>query len=211
MAADGRRAVAAFGRSAADAHEALDQIDETLTVLATSSDTISASTSDTVRAASDARSRVMQAVEGSHALRETTDATADVTREISAVAQRTRLLALNAAIEAAQAGEHGRGFAVVAQEVGQLADAAGAAAGRVLEHIREVGAHCSTVASAIEETSATLASVDEATRRIDEVVAAQRAATQQSEATLTAAIDRLSRIVGDRTETLDRIDALSPS
>jgi methyl-accepting chemotaxis protein len=187
-------------RSAADAHEALDDIDNTLSVLATSSDTISASTGDTVRAAAEARLRVEQAVQGSQALRETTEAAAGVTREISDVAQRTRLVALNAAIEAAQAGEHGRGFAVVAREVGQLADAAGAAADRVLDHIREVGAQCATVASAIEETSLTLASVDEATRRIDEMVVAQRDATAHSEATLTASIDRLSGIVGDRAE-----------
>ncbi len=187
-------------RSAADAHDALDQIDQTLSVLAASSDTISENTGDTVRAASEARARVEQAVEGSQALRETTEAAADVTREISGVAQRTRLLALNAAIEAAQAGEHGRGFAVVANEVGQLADAAGAAADRVLDHIRGVGAHCATVASAIEETSTTLASVDRATRRIDEMVTAQREATAHTEATLKAAIDRLSRIVGYQAE-----------
>jgi methyl-accepting chemotaxis protein len=187
-------------RSAADAHEALDEIGNTLTVLATSSDTISANTGDTVRAAAEARARVDEAVEGSQALRETTESAAGVTREISDVAQRTRLVALNAAIEAAQAGEHGRGFAVVAQEVGQLADAAGAAAGLVLEHIREVGTHCTTVASAIEETSLALATVDEATRRIDEMVVAQRDATAQSETTLTASIDRLSQLVGDRAE-----------
>lgn len=89
---------------------------------------------------------------------------------------------------------------MVAHEVGQLADAAGAAADRVLEHIREVGAHSTTVASAIEETSLTLASVDEPTRRIDEMVVAQRDATAHSEITLTASIDRLSQIVGGRSE-----------
>jgi methyl-accepting chemotaxis protein len=187
-------------RSAEDAHAALDEIGTTLTVLATSSDSISANTGDTVRAAAEARSRVDQAVEGSQALRETTETAAGVTREISDVAQRTRLVALNAAIEAAQAGEHGRGFAVVAHEVGQLADAAGAAAKLVLEHIREVGTHCTTVASAIEETSLALATVDEATRRIDEMVLAQRDATAQSETTLGASIDRLTRIVGDRAD-----------
>ncbi|MGA9860228.1 MAG: methyl-accepting chemotaxis protein [Solirubrobacteraceae bacterium] len=183
-------------RSAADAHEALDQIDTTLGVLAGASDTISQSTQETVRAASAARARVEEAVENSLALRETTDAAADVTREISDVARQTRLLALNATIEAAQAGEHGRGFAVVAQEVGALADAAGAAAERVLEHIRDVSTHCAGVAAAIEQTSSTLASVDEATRRIDETVSLQRESTARSEATLTAAIERLVTIVG---------------
>ncbi len=193
-AADARR------RSAADAREALDQIDATLGVLASGSDTITESTAETVRAAAAARARVQQAVESSLALRATTDAAADVTREISGVARQTRLLALNATIEAAQAGEHGRGFAVVAHEVGELADAAGAAAERVLAHIREVSDHCAGVAEAIEDTSSTLASVDDATRRIDDTVSVQRESTAHSEATLSAAMERLVTIVGDHTE-----------
>jgi methyl-accepting chemotaxis protein/sensor domain CHASE-containing protein len=187
-------------RSAADARDALDQIDATLGVLASGSDTINESTAETVRAASAARARVQQAVDSSLALKATTDAAADVTREISGVARQTRLLALNAAIEAAQAGEHGRGFAVVAQEVGSLADAAGAAADRVLAHIREVSDHCASVAQAIDQTSATLASVDDATRRIDDTVSIQRESTAHSEATLTAAMERLVAIVGDHAD-----------
>jgi sensor domain CHASE-containing protein len=187
-------------RSATDAREALGQIDATLEVLASGSDTISESTAETVRAAAAARARVQQAVDSSLALKATTDAAADVTREISGVARQTRLLALNATIEAAQAGEHGRGFAVVAQEVGALADAAGAAADRVLAHIRDVSDHCAGVAEAIEQTSDTLASVDEATRRIDDTVGVQRESTAHSEATLTAAMERLVAIVGDHAE-----------
>ncbi len=192
-------------RSAADARAALAQIDTTLGVLTSGSDTINQSTAETVRAAAAARTRVQQAVDSSLALRATTNAAADVTREISGVACQTRLLALNATIEAAQAGEHGRGFAVVAQEVGALADAAGAAADRVLTHIREVSDHCATVAEAIEETSATLASVDEATRRIDDTVGIQRESTAHSEATLTAAIERLVAIVGDHDEAVSPV------
>lgn len=187
-------------RSAADARAALDQIDATLEVLAAGSDTISESTAETVHAASTARHRVDEAVQSGLALRATTEAAAEITREISGVARQTRLLALNATIEAAQAGEHGRGFAVVAQEVGKLADVAGTAADRVLAHIREVSDHSAGVAEAIEQTSATLASVAEATQRIDETVAVQRESTARSEATLTEAMERLVRIVGDQVE-----------
>ena len=116
-------AAAARRTSADDAREALDRIDATLEVLAAASDTIETSAQETVRAAAAAQERVIEAVNGSRALRETTAAAAEVTGEISAVAAQTRLLALNAAIEAARAGEHGRGFAVVAQEVGALATA----------------------------------------------------------------------------------------
>jgi methyl-accepting chemotaxis protein len=194
--------------SAAAAREALDRIDATLTMLTGAADTIGESATETLAAAAAAQERVEEAVEGSLSLRETTEAAASVTREISAVADQTRLLALNAAIEAARAGEHGRGFAVVAHEVGELATAAGAAAGRVLEHIRTVTAESAGVAGSIEATSAALAAVGDATRRIEETVAAQREATDRSEATLTAATERLVQIAERRGAA--RVDVQTP-
>ncbi len=191
-AAQARRA------SAADARAALEQIDSALAVFGEANDTIQRGTRDTVDAAAAARAQVAQAVDGGSALRETTQAAAEVTHEISAVADQTRLLALNAAIEAARAGEHGRGFAVVAHEVGELANAAGNAAGRVLEHIRKVSEQSGSVLSAIEQTSSSLASVDEAASRIDETVHAQQQMTEQSEATLEAAAKQLLNIAERR-------------
>ena len=177
-AAQARRA------SAAEARDALTDIESTLTLFAGAGDTIAASAQDALLAVAAVRARVEQAVRGSLGLRETTSAAAGVTREISAVADQTRLLALNAAIEAARAGEHGRGFAVVADEVGKLAQAAGFAADRVLEHIGSVTAESAEVSASIEETSVTLQAVDAAARRIQETVEAQRDATEQNAATL---------------------------
>ena len=184
--------------SAADARAALDQIEATLRVLADGSDTIERSTRDTLQSARAARTCVERAVDGSEALRAVTSAAAEITREISDVADQTRMLALNAAIEAARAGDHGRGFAVVAHEVGELANTAGSAAERVLEHIRNVSAESVSVAASIEQTSSTLAEVNAATRRIEETVAAQRAATERSEATLSTATERLLQIAERR-------------
>jgi len=185
-------------RSAAAAREALETIDATLGVFASASDTIEASAGDTVRAAAEARDQVEEAVRSSVDLRHTTAAAADVTREITDVAAQTKLLALNAAIEAARAGEQGRGFAVVAHEVGKLAEAAGGAAERVLDHIGNVTDQSKTVAETIEKTSATLAGVDRASKKIDETVAQQRQATVDAEATLAAASERLVRLVEQR-------------
>jgi methyl-accepting chemotaxis protein/sensor domain CHASE-containing protein len=196
--ADARR------RSAAAAREALETIDSTLDVFTAASDTIEASARDTVRAAADARERVEDAVRSSVELRETTAAAADVTREITDVARQTKLLALNAAIEAARAGEQGRGFAVVAHEVGKLAEAAGGAAERVLDHIGNVTDQSQAVAETIEKTSATLADVDRATKKIDETIAAQRLAARNAETTLQAATDRLVQVVEGGEESLER-------
>jgi methyl-accepting chemotaxis protein/sensor domain CHASE-containing protein len=204
-------AAAARRASADDAREALDRINSTLDVLVAASDTIETSAQETVRAAAAAQERVIDAVNGSLALRETTAAAAEVTGEISGVAAQTRLLALNAAIEAARAGDHGRGFAVVAQEVGELATAAAGAADRVLQHIHNVTAQSDTVAASIEQTSTRLEAVDQAARRIDETVAAQRAVTEQSRATAAAVNDRLMEIADEAQPHRTRTSRLTPS
>ena len=191
-------AAEAHRAGAAEARVALEQIDSTLETFTGAADTIEGGTRDTLRAAAQARTRVKEAVRRSLALRETTAAAAEIMREISVVADQTRLLALNAAIEAARAGDHGRGFAVVAHEVGTLANAAGTAADRVLEHIGNVSAESASVAASIEETSVTLTEVDQAARRIEQTVAAQRSATEASEATLAAATERLLQIAERR-------------
>jgi methyl-accepting chemotaxis protein len=192
--ASSNAAIQAQRASAAAARDELTRIGAALSVVATASKTIGDTADDTLRAAAAARVRVDEAVRESAVLRETTSAAADVTQEISAVADQTRLLALNAAIEAARAGEQGRGFAVVAHEVGDLAQAASSAAERVLEHIRSVNAQSVTLSSSIGATSSTLAEVGEATKRIGETVAAQSTATDESEATLAAATERLTAL-----------------
>ena len=55
----------------------------------------------------------------------------NLTGEILAISQQTRLIALNASVEAANAGTAGKGFAVVAREVRELANSSRETANRI--------------------------------------------------------------------------------
>ena len=61
------------------------------------------------------------------------DAIENLTGEILAISQQTRLISLNASVEAANAGDAGNGFAVVASEVRELSHSSQEAANRIQE------------------------------------------------------------------------------
>lgn len=77
---------------------------------------------------------------------------------ITGIADQTNLLALNAAIEAARAGEQGRGFAVVAEEVRQLAEQSGQAAGEITKLVQQIR---DAVNSSVDQTEIGTAKVTE--------------------------------------------------
>ncbi len=62
----------------------------------------------------------------------------DLVKEVSYIADQTRLLSFNAAIEAARAGEHGKGFAVVAGEVGKLSERSNNAAKTIRAKMKKI-------------------------------------------------------------------------
>lgn len=79
-------------------------------------------------------------------------------RNITTIAQKTKLLALNATIEAASAGEAGKGFSVVAEEVQKLAF-------DTSHSTQEITAHLNRVNQILERTSEEVKAVIEVTEK----------------------------------------------
>lgn len=72
-------------------------------------------------------------------------------KQITAIANQTKLLALNASIEASRAGEHGKGFAVVAGEVSKLAEQSDSAATTIQSQINQIVGDAQGMLTEMEE------------------------------------------------------------
>lgn len=112
-------------------------------------------------------------------IRESSESTAQIIRDINEIAFQTNLLALNAAVEAARAGDSGRGFSVVAEEVRSLALRSKAAAERTETLIKDSVALAIEGGSMSHEVDRTLTALGEAVDNVRGVVDAVAQASEQ--------------------------------
>jgi methyl-accepting chemotaxis protein len=98
---------------------------------------------------------------------------------ISDIAGQVNLLALNATIEAARAGEAGRGFTVVANEVKQLSNQTGVAAGRIAAHVDEIRRGIDEVTAGHGQVEAAIAAMVDLAGGVQVAVVAQETATHR--------------------------------
>ncbi|AQR75384.1 methyl-accepting chemotaxis protein [Sphingomonas sp. LM7] len=97
---------------------------------------------------------------------------------ISDIAGQVNLLALNATIEAARAGEAGRGFTVVANEVKQLSNQTGVAAGRIAAHVDEIRRGIDDVTLGHVQVEDAIASMVDLAAGVQAAIVAQEGATR---------------------------------
>ncbi len=165
----------------------------------------------------------MQAAMGK--IEDSTTNVANVLKAIEDIAFQTNLLALNAAIEAEGAEEHGKRFAVVAEEVRNLAERSGKAAGETAESIRmalssakDGSSHCGSTVAMLKDITTSVTSVNSkiadinamsksqataigeiniALGRIDAVVQSNAAVSEQSAAS--------AHMLGEQADDLERV------
>ena len=126
-------------------------------------------------------------------IRQASEGTSAIIRDINEIAFQTNILALNASVEAARAGEAGRGFGVVAEEVRSLALRAKAASART-EHLLRLavsaaqrgeelsavaGQHFQKLAASTERVGALIAEVNTATSQQSQAIDQVNASVSQ--------------------------------
>jgi len=133
-------------------------------------------TKEAVATGRDAMGRLSTAIEE---IKSSSDETAKIVKTIDEIAFQTNLLALNAAVEAARAGEAGKGFAVVAEEVRNLAQRAGEAAGNTSQLIEGSVANADRGVDVASETTKAFESITSASEKANGLVAEIAAASNE--------------------------------
>jgi len=123
-----------------------------------------------------------------------------VTDMIQRIAEQTNLLALNATIEAASAGAAGKGFAVVANEIKELANQSGSAAGDIAGRISGIQQNSHQAVKAISDISSIIKKMNNSVETINLSVKAQYEAASRMTATVSEAAGGVQHVATSMSE-----------
>lgn len=178
-ARDGASSASALSQNAVIREQAITELADEATRLATLSATMRAAAQNGLKRdkalrtlAHENRARLEKAGNALESLTEDALNSSDAIEELSSavdeiraflilvqkISRQSKILALNAAMEAARAGEHGHGFAVVATEVRRLASTSAEAASRTTSLVEDM---IERVGRSRESTARTVATVEQ--------------------------------------------------
>jgi methyl-accepting chemotaxis protein len=143
---------------------------------ANQADVLMGDTKSLVAQGKDAMSRLTSAIAE---IKNSSDQTAKIIKNIDEIAFQTNLLALNAAVEAARAGEAGKGFAVVAEEVRSLAQRAAEAAKDTAALIEQAQKNSENGVNLAEENSKSMDTINEGAEKVAGLIAEIAAASKE--------------------------------
>ncbi|MGL1903000.1 MAG: methyl-accepting chemotaxis protein [Fibrobacterales bacterium] len=138
--------------------------------------TISGEAGVSTKSGQDAMTKMTQVVQD---IKNSSDETAKIIKNINEIAFQTNLLALNAAVEAARAGEAGKGFAVVAEEVRNLAQRSAKAANDTANLIEQSQKSAENGVTASEEVGQLLNDISTGVVKVNQLIAEVSAASEE--------------------------------
>ena len=166
-------AVASSANSSASVENissSINEIDSTTKSTAQNAHSASALVKEAVQktdSGKDAMHRLQDAVDE---IRQSSQETAKILKDIDEIAFQTNLLALNAAVEAARAGEAGKGFAVVAEEVRNLAQRSAESAKKTANLIEKSQTSSEVGVNLAKETTIAIDGIADINKKIEVIV-----------------------------------------
>ena len=140
-----------------------DKLSESISVLASTSEEISAQTEEVSAVCFELAEMVEQS-------KEKIQETDQIAEFIKNIASQTNLLGLNAAIESARVGEQGRGFGVVAEEIRKLASSSADSVKKIGNTVKEIQVDEDNILKEVDQVKSVVSDISSAINHVAESI-----------------------------------------